>query len=572
MSKKFPISFNKNKNKQNGINSSNNDGYNDLGLSMNDDNATTGYSSLNDDIPLHFSSLNDLIENQTQSNDVNSNEKIISNDINVLEEKVDHVADNDNKLYNQNINLENGILNNEQSNISNNQVFLENNEQLTINNNLTSLENNNNEQLSTNNKLKNEIDYDESNLGFVKRPKINKKILIIVASIILLFIIGLIIYFSLKPGILNNISISSNDIMYYGENNKLKVSAIGKYNLKGTKMLFNISNSDIAELKDKELIGKNVNNSIYAYKTGSFNLDVSGIYNDVIKTINKNIVICKRLSDNYLPQERIIAYLDESIKLNIDLGDEICYKNITFKIDDTSIAEIDNNRMIKGNMKGYTYLYINEGNVSKKLEIQVVDRNNISLAEEIVIENKDITMNVSEKLKLNVSLKPSNVTNKNINYISSDEKIASVDNTGEVKALNKGRTTITIKSDDNNVTEVVNIIVKDNSSLEDEFIPSSVTIKSNNSNKKIATVNDLIILTIKFDRKISSFPIVNILGENVNSVCSETSEPICIATVKVNDSSKKGNVEFSISGYKDETNNEGKILTTTTDNSMVTIN
>ena len=116
------------------------------------------------------------------------------------------------------------------------------------------------------------------------------------------------------------------------------------------------------------------------------------------------------------------------------------------------------------------------------------------------------------------------------------------------------------------------MIVKDNSSLEDEFIPSSVTIKSNNSNKKIATVNDLIILTIKFDRKISSFPIVNILGENVNSVCSETSKPICIATVKVNDSSKKGNVEFSISGYKDETNNEGKILTTTTDNSMVTIN
>ena len=32
-------------------------------------------------------------------------------------------------------------------------------------------------------------------------------------------------------------------------------------------------------------------------------------------------------------------------------------------------------------------MYINEGNVSKKLEIQVVDRNNISLAEEIVIEN-----------------------------------------------------------------------------------------------------------------------------------------------------------------------------------------
>ena len=39
------------------------------------------------------------------------------------------------------------------------------------------------------------------------------------------------------------------------------------------------------------MIGKKVNNSLFAYKLGSFNIEVIGSYKDVSKKLNKNIKI-----------------------------------------------------------------------------------------------------------------------------------------------------------------------------------------------------------------------------------------------------------------------------------------
>ena len=579
MSKKFPINF-KNGNNNLSIKKEEKNNVDELGLSTLKSNEKEGYSPLNDDMKTHYANINDLINNKKEdipavskevkeevgvNNDIdnsNSNNDIEKTTVVSLDE-IDNELDKINKkeqpfFFNNNFMNKNKEEEKKENNNINN----------TISDNVSSMPLNN-----ANNNYPKEVDYEEENLGFIKNRKINKKLLLIIGIIFFILILGLILYSMLKPGTLNNISLSLNDIVYYGENNSFKVTAIGKNNLRKTKYTFTVNN-DIVSMKNENMIGKKVNNSLFAYKLGSFNIEVIGSYKDVSKKLNKNITVCKRLSEESIPQSQIIAYFNEESSLNINLGDDICYKNITFEIEDTSIAEINENRVIKGKTKGYTSLIIKQNNNTFKIDLRVVDKSTANLVERVYLENIEdsIVMNVNDVQILKPTIIPVNATDKNINFSSSNEKIVSVNNKGEVKALNKGSAKIIVKSNDGAYTNTLNVIVKGSNDTEIEtFSPVSVTIKSNNANKNIANVNNLIILNAKFDRKLSFVPKVNIFNKDIEMVCSSTDEPTCIATIKVDNNSTKGKVNFVIKDYKDINDTIGNEVNTTTDSSEVII-
>lgn len=581
MSKKFPINFKKGNNNLS-IKKEEKNNVDELGLSTLKSNEKEGYSPLNDDMKTHYANINDLINNKKEdipvaskevkeevgvNNDIDNSNINSNNDIDkttvVSLDEIDNELDKINKkgqpfFFNNNfINKNKEEEKKENNNINN-----------TISDNVSSMPLNN-----ANNNYPKEVDYEEENLGFIKNRKINKKLLLIIGIIFFILILGLILYSMLKPGTLNNISLSLNDIVYYGENNSFKVTAIGKNNLRKTKYTFTVNN-DIVSMKNENMIGKKVNNSLFAYKLGSFNIEVIGSYKDVSKKLNKNITVCKRLSEESIPQSQIIAYFNEESSLNINLGDDICYKNITFEIEDTSIAEINENRVIKGKTKGYTSLIIKQNNNTFKIDLRVVDKSTVNLVERVYLENIEdsIVMNVNDVQILKPTIIPVNATDKNINFSSSNEKIVSVNNKGEVKALNKGSAKIIVKSNDGAYTNTLNVIVKGSNDTEIEtFSPVSVTIKSNNANKNIANVNNLIILNAKFDRKLSFVPKVNIFNKDIEMVCSSTDEPTCIATIKVDNNSTKGKVNFVIKDYKDINDTIGNEVNTTTDSSEVII-
>ena len=583
MSKKFPINF-KNGNNNLSIKKEEKNNVDELGLSTLKSNEKEGYSPLNDDMKTHYANINDLINNKKEdipvvseevkeevgvNNDIDNSNSNSNNNNDIDKTTVVSLDEIDNELDKINKKEQPFFFNNNFMNKNKEEEKKENNNiNNTISDNVSSMPLNN-----ANNNYPKEVDYEEENLGFIKNRKINKKLLLIIGIIFFILILGLILYSMLKPGTLNNISLSLNDIVYYGENNSFKVTAIGKNNLRKTKYTFTVNN-DIVSMKNENMIGKKVNNSLFAYKLGSFNIEVIGSYKDVSKKLNKNITVCKRLSEESIPQSQIIAYFNEESSLNINLGDDICYKNITFEIEDTSIAEINENRVIKGKTKGYTSLIIKQNNNTFKIDLRVVDKSNIKFVEKIYIEDveNNIVMNVNDVKTLKPTIIPVNATDKNINFSSSNEKIVSVNNKGEVKALNKGSAKIIVKSNDGAYTNTLNVIVKGSNDTEIEtFIPVSVTIKSNNANKNIANVNNLIILNVKFDRKLSFVPKVNIFNKDIEMVCSSTDEPTCIATIKVDNNSTKGKVNFVIKDYKDINDTIGNEVNTTTDSSEVII-
>lgn len=582
MSKKFLINFKKDNNNLS-IKKEEKNNVDELGLSTIKSEEKEGYSPLNDNMKTHYANINDLINNKKEdipvaseevkeevgvNNDID-NSNINSNSNNDIEKTtVVSLDEIDNELDKINKKEQPFFFNNNFMNKNKEEEKKENNNiNNTISDNVSSMPLNN-----ANNNYPKEVDYEEENLGFIKNRKINKKLLLIIGIIFFILILGLILYSMLKPGTLNNISMSLDDIIYYGENNSFKVTAIGKNNLRKTKYTFTV-NSDIVSIKNESMVGKKVNNSIYAYKLGSFNIEVTGSYKDVNKKLNKNITVCKRLSEENLPQKQVIAYFNEESSLNINLGDDICYKNITFEIEDTSIAEINENRVIKGKTKGYTSLIIKQNNNTFKIDLRVVDKSTVNLVERVYLENIEdsIVMNVNDVQILKPTIIPVNATDKNITFSSSDEKIISVNNKGEVKALNKGSAKIIIKSNDNAYTSTLNVFVKGTNDEEIEmYSPVNVSIKSSN-NKNVVTVDDLIILSVKFDSKLSVNPKVNVLNNDIDMVCSTTDTPICVATFKIKSDSPKGKINFIIKDYKDVNNRIGNEIKTTTDSSEVIV-
>lgn len=67
----------------------------------------------------------------------------------------------------------------------------------------------------------------------------------------------------------------------------------------------------------------------------------------------------------------------------------------------------------------------------------------------ITLDEKEITMRRGEYWSLNATLSPNNASFKSVVWSSSNEKIATVDENGEVTALAKGTATITATSEDN---------------------------------------------------------------------------------------------------------------------------
>ena len=97
---------------------------------------------------------------------------------------------------------------------------------------------------------------------------------------------------------------------------------------------------------------------------------------------------------------------------------------------------------------------------------------------EIQIEEKIEDMEIGENETLTAIITPSNATDKNVTWQSSDENIATVDTTGEVTAKKSGVVTITATTS-NGKSSTITINVKEPVKLESSYTTNTLVGKTN---------------------------------------------------------------------------------------------
>lgn len=172
------------------------------------------------------------------------------------------------------------------------------------------------------------------------------------------------------------------------------------------------------------------------------------------KNENKSIAI----SSISFKHSSLNVYVDDKMYLETNIVPiDATNVGLKFTSSNTNIVTVDNNGYFVAKAVGTAVITV-ETNNGKKAECKItvnakpINNKNIEIMS-ISLNKSSLAMKVSEKFTLRASISPSNATDLNINWTSSNSKVASVDNKGQVIAKGVGEAVITAKSNNGKKAE-----------------------------------------------------------------------------------------------------------------------
>lgn len=213
--------------------------------------------------------------------------------------------------------------------------------------------------------------------------------------------------------------------------------------------------------------------------------------------------------------------------------------NVTFKSLNEKVAIVDANGVVTGVSEGNADIVITteEGGFEAKCTVRVdgIDARGIER-----VRDKTVTMGLNQTRQLQVKITPSDTTNKNVQWTSSNNSVATVDSNGVVISKNSGSTIITATTHNGLKTEFF---------IEVETPVTNITLNSNEINLNPGG-------TFKLDATVNPS---NASNKNIKWISANES----IATVD-----QSGNVTADVAGttYISAVSADGKVVATCTVN------
>lgn len=213
--------------------------------------------------------------------------------------------------------------------------------------------------------------------------------------------------------------------------------------------------------------------------------------------------------------------------------------NATFKSLNEKVATVDANGVVTGVSEGNADIVITteEGGFEAKCTVRVdgIDARGIER-----VGDKTVTMGLNQTSQLQVKITPSDTTNKNVQWTSSNNSVATVDSNGGVTSKNSGSTIITVTTHNGLKTEFF---------IEVETPVTNITLNSNEINLNPGG-------TFKLDATVNPS---NASNKNIKWISANES----IATVD-----RSGNVAADVAGttYISAVSADGKVVATCTVN------
>ncbi len=223
----------------------------------------------------------------------------------------------------------------------------------------------------------------------------------------------------------------------------------------GQSYVFNYDNDNVTDCtsKNTDVVVAVTNGTIIGMDYGTSDVTVTTTSSTYTYKVN---VIKKGLENN-----NIFLYTKDTTKLSLknvftegtEINEGLYPKpNYKFTSENENIATVSEDGTVTALSEGTTNVIIKVGSDKNILTCKIT-----VLSPYLSSENE--TLNAGETKKINVNCG----ANQNINYVSNDTSIVTVDNNGNITALRKGTTTITITVDDTVLT--LNVTVNNDPTL-----------------------------------------------------------------------------------------------------------
>ena len=135
-------------------------------------------------------------------------------------------------------------------------------------------------------------------------------------------------------------------------------------------------------------------------------------------------------------------------------------KNVSWSSSDDSVASVVNG-LVTALKEGAATITVTteDGGFSATCEVTVTKATEVVHVSSVSLNKTSLSLNVNEEYTLVATIAPSNATNKNVTWSTSDSNVASVTN-GKIKALKAGSATITVTTVDGSFTATCRVEVK----------------------------------------------------------------------------------------------------------------
>lgn len=250
------------------------------------------------------------------------------------------------------------------------------------------------------------------------------------------------------PRIVTSISFDKNEIsIKMGESETLKVIHEPS-DLSAPSYTWESSNEDVATV---------INGKVAAISVGEATIKVTASQLGLTTSckIKVNPVEAETIVLNTTNQELKIG---DEFQLTATIEPEnTTDKSITWESNDDKIATVTEEGLVKAVGVGKAIITVTSGNVSVtcNIEVEPIQVTGISLSHE------DIEIEITDEFELHATVSPVDATNKKINWTSSDERIAKVNEEGIVLGISKGQIKITAKTEDGGYTKECKVTVTD---------------------------------------------------------------------------------------------------------------
>ena len=188
-----------------------------------------------------------------------------------------------------------------------------------------------------------------------------------------------------------------------------------------------------------------IGTSVFSYPAKMTIYGVAGTYAEKYAGEQgiKFVAIDKKAEKVSLDKSEVTINEGQTVQLSLNVEPKDFTDEVSWKSTDTNIATVNENGLVNAKNKGTAKIKIMVGEQTVYCTVTVVQP-----VTDVYLNKDSLALEALENYQLKAEVYPEEADNKELEWTSSNEKVAIVDQTGCISALTKGVTTITAKAKD----------------------------------------------------------------------------------------------------------------------------